>query len=110
MVFGATGLMTVFAILAVIIARNPHIPEANPGMFVSVLTQRCGAPSAGMDEDSTPRDRTGIAMIFCTTIFFSFSFGPVSWILAPEVFPTHVRSMGVSVATCAYWVSSRSLP
>ena len=29
--------------------------------------------------------RAGIAMIFLTSIFFSLSFGPVSWVLASEV-------------------------
>ncbi|KAJ3537977.1 hypothetical protein NM688_g6585 [Phlebia brevispora] len=42
-------------------------------------------------------------MIFMTSIFFSLSFGPVSWVLASEVFPTKTRSIGTSVATCANW-------
>ena len=42
-------------------------------------------------------------MIFMTSIFFSLSFGPVSWVLVSEVFPTRTRSMGTSVATCANW-------
>lgn len=42
-------------------------------------------------------------MIFLTSVNFSLSFGPVSWVLASEVFPTSVRSMGTSVATCCNW-------
>lgn len=42
-------------------------------------------------------------MIFLMSITFSLSFGPVSWVLASEVFPTSHRSMGVAVATCCNW-------
>ena len=42
-------------------------------------------------------------MIFLTSVMFSLSFGPVSWVLASEVFPTRTRSLGTSVATCANW-------
>ena len=42
-------------------------------------------------------------MIFLTSIVFSLSFGPVSWVLASEVFPTRSRSIGTSVATCCNW-------
>lgn len=43
-------------------------------------------------------------MIFMTSVMFSLSFGPVSWVLASEVFPTKTRSMGTAVATCANWL------
>ncbi len=45
-------------------------------------------------------------MIFMLSIFFSLSFGPVSWVLASEVFPTNTRAIGTSVATCSNWVST----
>lgn len=51
----------------------------------------------------------GVAMIFMLSIFFSFSFGPVSWVLASEVFPTSTRSIGTSVATCSNWVCHSEL-
>ncbi|TFK75143.1 general substrate transporter [Pluteus cervinus] len=87
LIFGAASFVATFSILAAIVATNPPLPDDAPGgTFVNVAAQRAG-----------------IAMIFCTTVFFSLSFGPVSWVLASEVFPTKVRSMGTSVATCANW-------
>ncbi|KAF8072066.1 general substrate transporter [Lyophyllum atratum] len=81
LMFGAASFVATFSILAAIVATNP--PDApNP---------------------NTAAQRAGIAMIFLTSIFFSVSFGPVSWVLASEVFPTNTRAMGTSVATCANW-------
>ena len=41
----------------------------------------------------------GVAFIFCVTILFSFSFGPVSWTYMSEVLPYQVRSKGAAFAT-----------
>lgn len=92
------------------------------GSFIvtySVLTAIVACFPPGVSENH-PAQKAGIAMIFMTSIFFSLSFGPVSWVLASEVlydingftevhadgsqvFPTKTRSIGTSVATCANW-------
>ncbi|KAI0034200.1 general substrate transporter [Vararia minispora EC-137] len=82
LIFGCIALVALFSILAAIIASFP--PDAAAGIN-----------HAGQ--------RAGIAMIFLMTIVFSLSFGPVSWVLAAEVFPTATRSIGTSVATCSNW-------
>jgi sugar porter (SP) family MFS transporter len=81
LMFGAGTLVVTYTILAAILATNP-LDASN----VNAAAQRAG-----------------IAMIFLTSIFFSVSFGPVSWVLASEVFPTNTRSIGTSVATCSNW-------
>ncbi|TFK40034.1 sugar transporter [Crucibulum laeve] len=81
LLFGAASFVATFSILAAIVATNPP----------------------GTDGANAAAQRAGIAMIFLTSIFFSLSFGPVSWVLASEVFPTATRSIGTSVATCANW-------
>lgn len=85
LLFGAASFVVLYSILAAIIATNPPLPDGATGS-VNVSAQRAG-----------------IGMIFLLSIFFSFSFGPVSWVLASEVFPTSTRSIGTSVATCANW-------
>lgn len=40
-----------------------------------------------------------MAFLFCVTILFSFSFGPVSWTYMSEVLPYQVRSKGAAFAT-----------
>lgn len=57
------------------------------GSFVvtySVLTAivACFPPGAS---DNHPAQRAGIAMIYLTSILFSLSFGPISWVLTSEV-------------------------
>jgi hypothetical protein len=85
LVFGAGTIAVLYSILTAIVASFP--PEVN-----------------GMPNTHKDAQRAGIAMIFMTSIVFSLSFGPVSWVLASEVFPTKTRSMGTSVATCANWL------
>jgi sugar porter (SP) family MFS transporter len=86
--FGAAAFVVTFSILAAIVASFPPPPEG------SGIRETASAAAA---------HRAGVAMIFLTSIFFSLSFGPVSWVLASEVFPTKTRSIGTSVATCSNW-------
>ena len=58
--------MVTYSILTAIVASFP--PEVN-----------------GVANTHLSAQRAGIAMIFMTSIFFSLSFGPVSWVLASEV-------------------------
>ncbi|CAI4214331.1 unnamed protein product [Parascedosporium putredinis] len=41
----------------------------------------------------------GVAFLFCVTILFSCSFGPISWTYMSEVLPYQVRSKGSAFAT-----------
>ncbi|KAF8910867.1 general substrate transporter [Mucidula mucida] len=83
LLYGAGSFVVTFSILAAIVATNP--------------------PGAPADQVNATAQRAGIAMIFLTSVNFSLSFGPVSWVLAAEVFPMSVRSMGTAVATCCNW-------
>lgn len=80
LMFGAGGFIVLYSVLTSIVASFPPDQSTNH-----------------------TAQRAGIAMIFLTSIVFSVSFGPVSWTLASEVFPTRTRSIGTSVATCANW-------
>jgi MFS family permease len=41
----------------------------------------------------------GVAFLFCVTIIFSFSFGPVSWTYMAEIMPYQIRGKGCAFAT-----------
>lgn len=82
LLFGAASLTVLFSILAAIVASFPP----------------------GTDQTNLGAQKAGIAIIFAMSIVFSLSFGPVSWVLASEIFPTRTRGMGVAVATCCNWL------
>ncbi|KIK53974.1 hypothetical protein GYMLUDRAFT_921079 [Collybiopsis luxurians FD-317 M1] len=84
LLFGALSFVCTFSIVAAILATNP----------VDTGVVKAANPAA---------QRAGVAMIFLTSVNFSLSFGPVSWVLASEVFPTSTRSIGTAVATCCNW-------
>ncbi|KAI9567330.1 sugar transporter [Boletus coccyginus] len=81
LMFGAASLVALFSVLSALVASFP------PGENQNLAAQKAA-----------------IAMIFLMSIVFSLSFGPVSWVLAAEVFPTRTRSIGTSVATCSNWL------
>ncbi|KAI5118100.1 hypothetical protein M0805_005207 [Coniferiporia weirii] len=82
LLMGAATFVCTFSVLAAIVASFPPGVDTVPNLAAQ---------------------RAGIAMIFLTSIVFSLSFGPISWVLASEVFPTRTRSIGTAVATCCNW-------
>ncbi|MGA9121453.1 MAG: D-xylose transporter XylE [Bacteroidota bacterium] len=51
----------------------------------------------------------GLAALFCMLFFmagFSFSWGPVVWVLLSEIFPNKIRGRAMSVAVAVMWVSN----
>ena len=38
--------------------------------------------------------------------FFSFSYGPICWIVIGEIFPTRYRGRAVSIGTCVIWTGA----
>ncbi|KAH9838332.1 general substrate transporter [Rhodofomes roseus] len=106
-IYGAVGPITNFIFITCILDR---VGRKKPLMFgaagfvatYSVLTAIVASFPPGTS-DNHPAQRAGIAVIFLTSILFSLSFGPISWVLTSEVFPTKTRSIGTSVAVCANW-------
>jgi MFS family permease len=41
----------------------------------------------------------GVFFLFCVSIIFSFSFGPVSWVYMSEIMPMQIRARGNAFAT-----------
>jgi MFS transporter, SP family, arabinose:H+ symporter len=47
-------------------------------------------------------------LVFILTFIacFAFSFGPVTWVIISEIFPTRIRGRAMSIATMATWIST----
>ncbi|GJM33860.1 MAG: arabinose-proton symporter [Saprospiraceae bacterium] len=43
--------------------------------------------------------------ILCYIACFAFSFGPITWVVISEIFPTKMRGVAMSVATFSLWVA-----
>ncbi|SER34123.1 MFS transporter, SP family, xylose:H+ symportor [Azotobacter beijerinckii] len=39
-------------------------------------------------------------------VFYALSWGVGTWVLISEIFPNHMRSMGMSVAVCSMWIAN----
>lgn len=50
------------------------------------------------DSTNYAAHRAGVAMIAIFSVGFSFSYGPISWIYASEVFPNRIRHIGVAAS------------
>lgn len=52
---------------------------------------------------------TGVLALAAMLLFvasFSFSWGPVCWVLLSEIFPNRIRAKGLAVAVAAQWVAN----
>lgn len=81
LIIGAFGMAACLAIEAAINARFP-----------------------GETSHNKAAQQAGVAFIILFgSLFFSASFGPVSWVYQSEIFPMRVRAMGTAVSTMANW-------
>lgn len=51
----------------------------------------------------------GLAALFCMLLYmagFSFSWGPVVWVLLSEIFPNKIRGRAMSIAVAMMWISN----
>lgn len=97
--------MTVFTVAAMFlvdrIGRKPLLLYGSAGMGVSliILTYFFESGNGG----------SVAATLLCLLAFiscFSISVGPVVWVLIGEIFPNHLRSRGVGIATFFLWTAN----
>lgn len=50
--------------------------------------------SQNQDGSRRSMDNAGVFFIFCCTVIFSFSFGPISWVYMSEILPMPIRARG----------------
>ena len=66
--------------------------------LVSATVEHVGAAS------STSSSYVAIAAVIVYIIGFSFSWGPVVWIMLSEIFPNSIRGKAMSIAVAAQWI------
>jgi MFS transporter, SP family, xylose:H+ symportor len=50
-----------------------------------------------------------LILTLCAIACYATTLAPLTWVLIAEIFPNRLRSLGVSAAVCALWISSFAL-
>lgn len=102
-ILGTVGIGTVNVLMTLVairmidrIGRKPLLLVGNAGMVISLIVLSAANIFFG--------DTTGAAWttVICLGIFivvFAVSWGPIVWVMLPELFPLHVRGIGTGVST-----------
>jgi sugar porter (SP) family MFS transporter len=108
---GALGTVVTFTFISLILDRVGRKKPLIFGAFgmVACLSIEAAINAVYPGETSTnvAAQTAGVAFIFLFgSLFFSVSFGPVSWVYQSEIFPMRVRSIGTAVCTCSNWAAN----
>ncbi len=80
------------------VSRKKPLILANimQAIALAVLASVTGAfPVRDGVSSNTSAQAAGIAMLFVFSVFYSFSFGPLSWIYPAEILPMQIRSVSL---------------
>lgn len=86
------------------LGRKPLLLAGLVGMVVSLTV--LGLSSLLLEAPTTPTDPAAIITLICLATFiasFAATWGPVVWILLPEVLPLGVRGTAMGVAIFLHW-------
>ncbi|KAI6118159.1 general substrate transporter [Pisolithus sp. B1] len=111
----STGLYAVINVLSTFpaimlldgVGRRPLLMFGALGCCISLLM--VGSLIAAFGSDWLARASAGhvaIAFVYFYCVNFAYSWAPVGWVLASEIFPFHLRSTGVSITTSCAWLSN----
>jgi MFS family permease len=97
--------MTVLAIRLVDrLGRKPLLVAGLGGMITSLTI--LGVSSLALPEPNAPSDPAAIITLLCLAGFiasFAATWGPVVWVLLPEILPLSVRGTAMGVAIFLHW-------
>ncbi|GFZ51180.1 hypothetical protein JCM24511_08938 [Saitozyma sp. JCM 24511] len=106
----AWGLVVTFIFISFVVDRWGR---RQPLILGALLLAGCMAMEAGTSSHfanseyhNSSMGIAGVAAVFLFSWFFSFSFGPVSWIYQSEIFPMNLRALGTSVSTASNWLNN----
>jgi SP family xylose:H+ symportor-like MFS transporter len=103
-VTGAINLIFTLVAMAVVdrIGRRPLMLFGCVGIGVSHLL-------AGLAYGMGLKGTLVLVLTLCAIACYAMTLAPLTWVLIAEIFPNRLRSLGVSAAVCALWISSFAL-
>ncbi len=101
--FSIGVVLTVFTMVAVwlidIVGRRPLMLIGNTGAFLGLV-------AIGLLFATGRTEGIAIVVMMCLFVAcFSFSLGPIKWVVMSEIFPTKIRGRAVALATLALWMT-----
>jgi sugar porter (SP) family MFS transporter len=100
--------MTVLAIRLVDrVGRKPLLLAGLAGMVASLLV--LGLSLTLMSEPNSPGDPAAIITLICLATFiasFAATWGPVVWVMLPEILPLSIRGAALGVAITLHWLAN----
>jgi MFS family permease len=101
---GAINLIFTLIAMAVVdrLGRRPLMLVGCVGIGVSHLL-------AGIAYQTGQKGTPVLILTLCAIACYAMTLAPLTWVLIAEIFPNRLRSLGVSVAVSALWISSFAL-
>jgi sugar porter (SP) family MFS transporter len=101
---GAINLLFTLIAMAVVdrLGRRPLMLIGCCGIGISHLL-------AGFAYHVRQQGVVVLALTLCAIACYAATLAPLTWVLIAEIFPNRLRSLGVSVAVSALWISSFAL-
>ncbi|KIM29846.1 hypothetical protein M408DRAFT_328641 [Serendipita vermifera MAFF 305830] len=108
---GALGVIVTGVFITFIldrVGRKPPLLFGAAGMAICLAIEAAiNAKWGGENANNPAAQNAGIAFIIIFgSLFFSVSFGPVSWVYQSEIFPMRIRALGTAVCTCSNWATN----
>ncbi len=103
-VTGTINLIFTLVAMAVVdrIGRRPLMLFGCIGIGLSHLL-------AGLAYHTGQKGTPVLVLTLCAIACYAMTLAPLTWVLIAEIFPNRLRSLGVSAAVCALWISSFAL-
>lgn len=102
-ILGTVGIGTVNVLMTLVairmidrIGRKPLLLVGNAGMVISLIVLSAANIYFG---DTTGAAWTTVICLGVFIVVFAVSWGPIVWVMLPELFPLHVRGIGTGVST-----------
>jgi len=89
------------------LGRKPMLMAGSIGTFISLIIVAgiVGAYDGKLSEHKSA-GWCAVAFIYIYDINFSYSYAPIGWIYASEIFPLGIRSNAISITTSSTWMNN----
>ncbi|KAK3687154.1 general substrate transporter [Podospora appendiculata] len=81
------------------VGRRKPLLWGTVAIIVALVCQAAISSKIDADNPNTALSAAGVFFIFCVTVIFSLSWGPISWVYMSEVMPMQIRARGNAFAT-----------